>query len=160
MELIEGLEFREVFTVTRATAGIANNVVPSEFVLNLNYRFPPSLTVAEATERLHAVAAPADEVAVHDVAPAGKVPEGNKHLLRFESLLGGERLPKQGWTDVARLTEHGIPAVNYGPGDPAPGASGRGIGASGQPHGGPLGSQAFSRRLIRSRRPGAQTRCG
>ena len=78
VELIEGLEFREVFTVTRATAGIANNVVPSEFVLNLNYRFPPSLTVAEATERLHAVAAPADEVAVHDVAPAGKGARGQQ----------------------------------------------------------------------------------
>jgi succinyl-diaminopimelate desuccinylase len=118
-EIISDLEYREVFTVTRADGGIANNVVPSEFRLNLNYRFPPSLTVAEAENRLRELASPADEVVVRDSAPSGSVPEGNKHLLRLEDLLGGERLPKQGWTDVARLTSAGIPAVNYGPGDPS-----------------------------------------
>ena len=118
-ELVGGLEYREVFTVTRAHGGIANNVVPSEFHVNLNYRFPPSVTVAEAETRLRRLAAPADDVVISDFAPAGAIPEGNKHLLRFENLLGGERLPKQGWTDVARLTASGIPAINYGPGDPA-----------------------------------------
>lgn len=117
-EVIAGLEYREVFTVTRAHGGIANNVVPSEFRLNLNHRFPPSVTVAEAETRLRQLAAPADEVVIRDFAPAGAIPEGNKHLLRLEGLLGGERLAKQGWTDVARLTAAGIPAVNYGPGDP------------------------------------------
>jgi succinyl-diaminopimelate desuccinylase len=118
-EIISDLEYREVFTVTRAGAGIANNIVPAEFSVNLNYRFPPSLSIREAEARLRDVAAPADAVVIRDAAPSGAIPEGNKHLLRFESLLGGEPLPKQGWTDVARLTEVGIPAVNYGPGDPS-----------------------------------------
>lgn len=116
--IISGLDYREVFTVTRAEGGIANNVVPSQFRLNLNYRFTPDMTADDARTRLLDVASEADEVIVGDSAPAGAVPEGNKHLLRLESLLGGERFPKQGWTDVARLTAWGIPAVNYGPGDP------------------------------------------
>lgn len=118
-EVIDGLEYREVMTVTTAAGGVANNVVPSELRLNLNYRFPPTLTIDAAVERLRAVASDADEVRIKDAAPPGLVPEGNKHLLALESLLGGERRPKQAWTDVARLTAHGIPAVNYGPGDPA-----------------------------------------
>ena len=116
-EMVSGLDYREVFTVTTAEGGIANNVVPAEFRLNLNYRFPPSLTIAEAEARVRDVAAAADEIIIKDAAQAGTVPEGNKHLLRLEVLLGGERLPKQGWTDVARLSAYGIPAVNYGPGD-------------------------------------------
>lgn len=118
-ETTAGLDYREVFTVTRADGGIANNIVPAEFRLNLNYRFPPSLTVEDAGRRLREITAPADEVTIRDAAPAGTVPEGNKHLVRFESLLGGERRSKQGWTDVATLTAAGIPAVNYGPGDPS-----------------------------------------
>jgi len=119
VEILEDLEFREVVTVTRANGGIANNVVPAEFRLNINYRFPPSLTVDDAKVRLRSIAADADDLRIHDAAPAGLIPEANEHLVRLEHLLGGERFPKQGWTDVARLTELGIPAVNYGPGDPA-----------------------------------------
>lgn len=118
-DLIDGLEYREVFTVTRAEGGVANNVVPSQFRVNLNYRFTPSTTIAEAEKRLRSVAADADEVIVRDSAPSGSIPEQSEHLIRFEKLLGGERLPKQGWTDVARLTERDIPAINFGPGDPS-----------------------------------------
>lgn len=113
---IGGLRYREVFTVTRARGGIANNVIPARFVLNLNHRFPPAFTIEEAEDRLREVAAAADEVIVRDRAPAGKVPEGNPLLARLEEIVGGERAAKQGWTDVARLTSRGIPAVNYGPG--------------------------------------------
>ena len=70
--------------MTRAGGGIANNIVPAEFRLNLNYRFPPSLSVAQAEQRLRELAAPADEVVIRDFAPSGAIPEGNKHLLRLE----------------------------------------------------------------------------
>jgi succinyl-diaminopimelate desuccinylase len=116
---IAGLEYREVFSVTRASGGIANNVLPSRFVINLNYRFPPVYDLDEAEARLRDVAAAADEIHITDRAPAGTVPEGNPYLVELEGLVAGARTAKQGWTDVARLTGRGIPAVNYGPGEVA-----------------------------------------
>jgi succinyl-diaminopimelate desuccinylase len=116
---IDGLEFREVFSVTKADGGIANNVLPAEMRINLNYRFPPIYSLAEAEVRLRDVADAADDVIVKDRAAAGNVIEDNLHLDRLLEISGAGRLAKQGWTDVARLTSRGIPAINYGPGDPA-----------------------------------------
>ncbi|MCL1692958.1 MAG: succinyl-diaminopimelate desuccinylase [Actinomycetia bacterium] len=116
---IAGLEYREVFSVTKASGGIANNVLPARFTLNLNYRFPPIYDLGEAEARLRDVASAADEVLITDRASAGTIPEGNPHLGRLEELVGGAKTAKQGWTDVARLTGRGIPAVNYGPGEVA-----------------------------------------
>jgi len=116
---VAGLEFREVMSVTRAQGGIASNVIPARFDLNLNYRFPPNVSLEEAEARLRAAAAPADEVEVTDRSPAGAIPEGNAHLERLARITEARRSGKQGWTDVARLTRRGIPAVNYGPGEVA-----------------------------------------
>lgn len=116
---VGGLEYREVFSVTKAQGGIANNILPSSFTINLNHRFPPVYDLGEAEERLREVAAAADEIVIKDKAPAGLVPEANEHLDRLERHLGAERFAKQGWTDVARLTARGIPAVNFGPGEVA-----------------------------------------
>lgn len=116
--VVDGLEFREVFSVTKAEGGIANNVLPASLRINLNYRFPPIYSIAEAEERLLKVAAGSDWVTVQDRAPAGKVVQGNPHLDRLLAISGSSRAAKQGWTDVARLGTRGIPAVNYGPGDP------------------------------------------
>ncbi len=116
--VLHGLEYREVFSVTKASGGIANNVLPAAFTLNLNYRFPPIYDLQQAESRLLEVAAGADEIRIKDKAPAGKIPEGNELLERLEGLVGGDIAAKQGWTDVARLSAHGIPAVNYGPGQP------------------------------------------
>lgn len=118
LHVLHGLEYREVFSVTRANGGIANNVLPAEFVVNLNYRFPPVYDLDEAERRVRDVGAAADEVRIKDRAPAGTIPEGNPLLDRLESLVGGDIAAKQGWTDVARLTARGIPAVNFGPGQP------------------------------------------
>ena len=116
---LEGLEFREVMSVTTAHGGIATNVVPARFELNLNYRFPPNLSVEEAEVRLRQAAAPADEVEIFDRAPGALIPSGNPHLERLARVTGARRSGKQGWTDVARLSARGIPAVNYGPGEVA-----------------------------------------
>lgn len=113
---IDGLEYREVFTVTRASGGIANNIIPSEFTLNVNYRFPPIYSVDEAVDRLNTVAAEADRVVVKDRASPGTAVPSHPEVQRLERLAGGARKAKQGWTDVARLTERGAVAVNYGPG--------------------------------------------
>jgi succinyl-diaminopimelate desuccinylase len=116
---VGGLEFREVMTVTTARGGVATNVVPASFELNLNYRFPPSVGLEEAEARLREAAAPADRVEVFDRAPAALVPPDNLHLERLARVTGARRTGKQGWTDVARLWARGVPAVNYGPGEVA-----------------------------------------
>ena len=113
---VDGLEFREVFSVTKASGGIANNILPPDFTINLNYRFPPVFSIEEAIGRLRLQALAADEVEVVDRAPAAPVPEGNPHLDRLLAVTEAQRAAKQGWTDVARLAVHGVPAVNYGPG--------------------------------------------
>jgi succinyl-diaminopimelate desuccinylase len=58
-------------------------------------------------------------IEIVDRAPAGPVPKGNPHFERLARLSGAARTPKQAWTDVARLAQYGIPAVNYGPGETA-----------------------------------------
>ena len=117
--VVGGHEFLEVVTVTKATGGVANNIVPARFEVNVNYRFPPTLSVDEAEARLRELAAGADQLDVTDRAPAAPVPEGNPHLDRLVAVSGASQTPKQAWTDVARLTERGVPAINYGPGEVA-----------------------------------------
>ncbi len=116
---VAGLEFKEVVTVTRAQGGIANNVIPARFEANVNYRFPPSLDLAAAEQRLRELVAGSDRLEVADRAPAAAIPEGNPHLERLAAASGAPRTAKQAWTDVARLTERGVPALNYGPGHTA-----------------------------------------
>ena len=117
--LVNGLEFLEVVSVTAAHGGVARNVIPGEFVMNINYRFAPDRSQDEAVGRLHEVCAPADRIDVTDVAPAGSV--DIDHAL-FQALIESTRAPvraKQGWTDVAQLSSAGLPAVNFGPGEPS-----------------------------------------
>jgi succinyl-diaminopimelate desuccinylase len=116
---VDGLVYREVFSVTRASGGIANNVLPAEFTINLNYRFPPIYNMDQAEARLREVAATADRVDVRDRAPSGLVPESNPLVNRLLDATGVDPMAKQGWTDVARLTSRGVDAVNYGPGEVA-----------------------------------------
>lgn len=116
---IEGLEFREVVSVTMARGGVANNVIPSRFEMNVNYRFAPDRSVEEAVERLRALCAGADGFEVADAAP-GAYPESSHPFFRaLGEAAGGAISHKQGWTDVAQLAERGIPAVNFGPGETA-----------------------------------------
>jgi succinyl-diaminopimelate desuccinylase len=114
--LIDGLEYIEVMSVTTATGGIARNVIPDRFELNLNYRFSPDRTAQSAIERLEEVCAAADALEILDVAPPGAVAASHPFLGRLQETSAADLAAKQGWTDVARLGEHGIPAVNFGPG--------------------------------------------
>ncbi len=116
---VGGLEFREVVTVTKAAGGIATNVIPARFDVNVNYRFPPNLDLAAAEARVRELAAGSDRLEIVDRAPAAAVPEGNPHLARLAAVSGAPYTAKQAWTDVARLTERGVPALNYGPGHTA-----------------------------------------
>jgi succinyl-diaminopimelate desuccinylase len=116
--VIDGLLFREVAQVTRASGGAARNVVPAAFELNLNYRFAPGRSLEAAKEEVRALTRGADEVIFTDLAPSGPTCRKNPHVQRLLGL-GLSTSAKQAWTDVARFGAHGIDAVNFGPGQTA-----------------------------------------
>lgn len=119
---IDGCEFREALQAVRVEGGVANNVVPDRATLTINHRVAPDRTLADAEAHVRDVLARAldgdDEVRLVAADPPA-VPGLTRPLLR--SLVERSGLPvraKLGWTDVARFSERGIPAVNLGPGDP------------------------------------------
>ena len=100
------------------TGGVAGNVIPDECVVIVNYRFAPSLTPELAERHVRAIFEGFD-VRIVDVA-AGALPGLSQPAAQaFLEVTGSTPGPKFGWTDVARFTALGIPAVNYGPGDPS-----------------------------------------
>jgi succinyl-diaminopimelate desuccinylase len=111
------LVFREVLLATTAKGGVARNVVPAEFRLNLNLRFSPDRSIEAAQRELEEFAkAHGAELEIVDACPPGPVCEGNSIVERLRQAgLGVE--PKQGWTDVAQLGRAGIDAINFGPGE-------------------------------------------
>ena len=117
--VVGGLEFREVYSVTKAMAGVANNIIPGRFDLNLNYRFAPDKQALEAERALRLMTAAADEVRIEDLSNSAPVPSGHPMLEALMEISGAVVAPKQAWTDVARLAEIGVAAVNYGPGETA-----------------------------------------
>ena len=115
---VDGLEYRQSLQVVRIEGGIANNVVPDECVVTVNRRFAPSVSLDEARAETEALLDGADEIEVVNASPAA--PPNLWDPLVAE-LVGSFDLgvrPKLGWTDVARFAAHGIPALNFGPGDP------------------------------------------
>ena len=115
---VEGLVFREGLNAVAVGGGIAGNVIPDRCVVTVNYRFAPAVDSAGAEAHVREVFE-GFEVAVTDTAD-GAVP--GLHLpaaADFVRRTGTQPLPKYGWTDVARFSALGVPAVNYGPGDNA-----------------------------------------
>jgi succinyl-diaminopimelate desuccinylase len=115
--VLDGLEYREVMSVTTAQGGVARNIIPPRFDLNLNYRFNPGRTVEDAVEVVRQVCEAADEVEITDTAPAGPVKADHAFVQALRSASGAALAAKQGWTDVARLGVYGVPGVNFGPGE-------------------------------------------
>lgn len=113
-----GVEYRETLQATTLRAGRARNVVPDELVVNLNYRFPPDRTIADAERVIRSLVPSEFEVSIVDFAPPGTVCAGHPLVEEFAARFGAAKAGKQGWTDVARFTEAGITAFNFGPGIP------------------------------------------
>jgi succinyl-diaminopimelate desuccinylase len=114
---IDGLEYREGLNAVGIHGGVAGNVVPDLCMVEINYRFAPSRSEAEAEAHLREVF-DGFELVVTDSAPGGMPGLERPAAAAFLQVVGGEPKPKFGWTDVARFTLLGVPAVNYGPGDP------------------------------------------
>lgn len=114
---VEGLVYREGLNAVRITGGVAGNVIPDACEVEVNYRFAPSRD-AVAAERVVRDVFTGFDVEIVDVA-VGARPGLDAALAReFVAAVGATPRPKYGWTDVARFSALGIPAVNYGPGDP------------------------------------------
>lgn len=113
------LTFYEVMVPTQAWTGNSRNVVPDAFTFNVNFRFAPGSTPEDAERELREFVGDAADVVVVDTAPAGAVHLDHPLIAAWREREGLECLPKQAWTDVARFTAHGIPAINFGPGETA-----------------------------------------
>ncbi len=115
---VDGLDYRESLQVVRVKAGVANNVVPDRCEIVVNRRYAPAGTHDDAVAATLVLFADADDVEVVSASPAAA--PNLTHPLVTELIAAGslDVRPKLGWTDVARFTQHGIAAVNFGPGDP------------------------------------------
>ncbi len=112
-----GLTYREVLSATRIDGGRARNVVPDRCTLNLNFRFAPDKPLEAAADELRRLGERfGAKVALTDLSPACPAFADHPLVARLRDRAGAEAHPKQAWTDVARLAQAGIPAVNFGPG--------------------------------------------
>ncbi len=115
--VIDGLEYREGLNAVFVRGGVAGNVLPDECVVEVNHRFAPDRSEEEAAAFVREFF-DGFEVTVTDSAPGALPGLGVPAAKAFVEAVGGEVNPKFGWTDVARFSALGVPAVNFGPGDP------------------------------------------
>ena len=115
---VEGLDYREGLNAVGIHGGVAGNVIPDLCEVEVNYRFAPSRTAAEAEAHVRDVLA-GFEVEVVDRAEGARPGLDAPLAQEFVAAVGAEPRPKYGWTDVARFSAMGVPAVNYGPGNPS-----------------------------------------
>ena len=117
MPVIDGLEYHEGLNAVFINGGVAGNVLPDVCTVQVNHRFAPDRSEAEAAAYVKEFFA-GFEVVVTDSAP-GALPGLDRPAAKeFVEAVGGAVNPKFGWTDVARFSALGVPAVNFGPGDP------------------------------------------
>ena len=116
--VFDGLEFVEVASVTRIAGGIADNVIPDRAECHVNFRYAPGRTPAEAEARLAELCAGHGELRIESNSPSGPVATGPR-VAALVAAGGLTRAPKQAWTPVAEFGLAGLPAVNFGPGEPA-----------------------------------------
>ncbi len=115
--VIDGLEYRDGLNAVGISGGVAGNVVPDLATVTVNYRFAPDRSEDDAAAHRREVF-DGFELTVTDSAPGALPGLDEPAAAAFVETLGAEPRPKFGWTDVAQFTQLGIPAVNYGPGDP------------------------------------------
>ena len=115
--VIDGCEYREGLNAVAISGGVAGNVVPDACTVTVNFRFAPDRSEDEAADHVREVLAPYD-VVIADSAPGALPGLSAPAAQDFLAAVGAEPVAKLGWTDVSRFAALGIPALNYGPGDP------------------------------------------
>jgi len=114
---IDGCRYREGLQAVRIAGGVAGNVVPDVCVVTVNFRFAPDRDVAAAQQHVREVF-DGFELAVTDSAPGALPGLAAPAAREFLAATGAQPAAKYGWTDVSRFAALGIPALNFGPGDP------------------------------------------
>jgi succinyl-diaminopimelate desuccinylase len=114
---VDGLAYRESMNAVLISGGMATNVIPDECVVTVNYRFAPSKTGEQAAAHLCELF-DGFEIKMTDLSEGARPGLDRPEAAAFVAATGSEPKPKYGWTDVARFSALGIPAVNFGPGDP------------------------------------------
>ncbi|ORI21704.1 succinyl-diaminopimelate desuccinylase [Rhodococcus sp. 1168] len=116
---IDGCLYREGLQAVRISGGVAGNVVPDAAELDVNFRFAPDRSVEQAIEHVRDVVDGLDlGFEVTDSSPGALPGLAAPAAAALIEAAGGRFRAKYGWTDVSRFSALGIPAVNYGPGDP------------------------------------------
>ncbi len=115
---VDGLGYREGLNAVGISGGVAGNVIPDECTVTVNYRFAPDRSAEQAADHIRELFA-AWDVTITDVAGGARPGLGHPAAKSFVAAVGGTPRAKLGWTDVARFDALGIPAVNFGPGDPS-----------------------------------------
>ncbi|QGF24157.1 succinyl-diaminopimelate desuccinylase [Raineyella fluvialis] len=115
--VVDGLEYIEGLNAVRIHGGVAGNVIPDRCTIEINFRFAPDRTPEEA-ERYVRDVFEGYPIEVTDLAPGARPGLDLPIAQEFLRAVGSEPAAKYGWTDVARFSARGVPAVNYGPGDP------------------------------------------
>ena len=116
---IDDCVYREGLSAVRIDGGVAGNVIPDRAAVTVNFRFAPDRDVEQAMDHVREVLDGLDvDIEQTDAAPGAVPGLGSPAAAKLVQASGGRVRAKYGWTDVARLAALGIPAVNYGPGDP------------------------------------------
>ncbi|HYJ75362.1 MAG TPA: succinyl-diaminopimelate desuccinylase [Kineosporiaceae bacterium] len=115
---VEGLVYREGLNAVLISGGVAGNVIPDECRIVVNYRFAPDKDAATASEHVREVFE-GFEVEIVDAADGARPGLDRPAAAAFVEAIGAPATAKYGWTDVARFSALGVPAVNFGPGDPS-----------------------------------------
>lgn len=115
---VDGLVYREGLNAVSISGGVAGNVIPDECVFEVNYRFAPDKSEEQAAAVVFEFFGDADSVEIVDSAPGARPGLDTPLAAAFVRAVGQPPAPKLGWTDVSRFSALGIPAVNFGPGDP------------------------------------------
>jgi succinyl-diaminopimelate desuccinylase len=116
---IDGCVYREGLSAVRIGGGVAGNVVPDEAELDVNFRFAPDRSPDAALAHVKEVFDGLDiTMELTDMSPGALPGLSDPAAAGLVAAAGGNFRAKYGWTDVSRFAALGIPAVNYGPGDP------------------------------------------
>jgi succinyl-diaminopimelate desuccinylase len=114
---VDGLTYREGMNAVAIAGGIAGNVVPDACTVTVNFRFAPDRDEADALAHCCGLFE-GYELEVVDLALGARPGLDRPIAQEFLAAVGGVPRPKFGWTDVARFSALGLPAVNFGPADP------------------------------------------